>query len=238
MIYLRDRNLLFLKPRKTAGTSVEIALSCNAGPADIVTPLVLGDELTRRELGGQFPINWSDPAIERDYAEEVERHLDSAELNKTFFKYKTSRFFNHMRPKEVVEAASERFLLGSEVVTMRRHPYEVFASQVYYFMTYQKLETTFAKLADELANKVYTNVAYYGYQDRFLPRFVIRYEHLKEDLRQLEKDYDLDLISKLPLTKQGERADRRPARELLSDRQKEICYARNKPIFERFGYKP
>ncbi|MEX0921293.1 MAG: hypothetical protein WD489_11210 [Rhodovibrionaceae bacterium] len=236
MIYLRDRNLLFLKPRKTAGTSVEIALSRHAGPGDIVTPLVLGDELLRMELGGQFPINWSDPILERDYAEQVERHRDSAELNKTLFSLKSSRYVNHMNPRQIVEAASERFLLESEVVTMCRHPYEVFVSQVYYFMAYQKLEVSFTQLADELAHKVYTNVAYYGYRGRTLPRFVIRYEQMKEDMRQLEKDFDLDLLAKLPVTKKGKRADRRPAGELLTECQKEICYTRNKAIFERFGY--
>ena len=38
MIFLRAANLLFVKPHKTASTSVEIALSCMAGDGDIVTP--------------------------------------------------------------------------------------------------------------------------------------------------------------------------------------------------------
>ncbi len=236
MIYLRDRKLLFLKPRKTAGTSLEIALSCNAGPKDIVTPLVLGDELLRIERGGQFPVNWADPETERDYAVEVARNCRSDDLNRTLFVDKTARFSNHMIPKQVALTAGERFLLDAEVVTMCRHPYEVFVSQVYYFVAYRDLKTPFTELADELAPLVYTNVPYYGYKRRYLPRFVVRYEHLREDLRQLESDFGLDLLSKLPVTKKGARKDRRPAAELLTQAQKDICYERNRPIFERFGY--
>ena len=50
MIYLRDHNLLFLKPRKVGGTSFEIALSTFAGPRDIVTPITPSDEIGRAHV--------------------------------------------------------------------------------------------------------------------------------------------------------------------------------------------
>ena len=59
LLYLSKSNMLFLKPRKVAGTSFEIALSRSAGTADIVTPISLEDELIRTDQKGQLPINWS-----------------------------------------------------------------------------------------------------------------------------------------------------------------------------------
>lgn len=47
MIYLADRKLLLVKPMKLTGTSVEIALSCNAGGNDIVMPLMPEDKAVR-----------------------------------------------------------------------------------------------------------------------------------------------------------------------------------------------
>lgn len=58
VIHRKEHGLLFFKPKKTAGTSVEIALSCNAGPDDIVTPILPVEEAKRHGLGGQFPANW------------------------------------------------------------------------------------------------------------------------------------------------------------------------------------
>ena len=52
MLYLKEPNLIFVKSRKTAGTSVEIALSMSAQTGDIVTRLALPDELLRQKLGG------------------------------------------------------------------------------------------------------------------------------------------------------------------------------------------
>ena len=60
MIFLRAQNILFVKPHKTASTSVEIALSCGPGDDhDILTPLLPEDELKRAEAGGRPPQNWA-----------------------------------------------------------------------------------------------------------------------------------------------------------------------------------
>jgi hypothetical protein len=238
MIYLRDRGLLFLKPYKTAGTSLEIALSRHAGPEDVVTPVIAVDELKRLECGGQFPVNWADAEQEERFKTGILRFRRGEIVQPPKFEIRTSRFFNHMTPKEVAAVAGEDFLLDATVVTMCRHPYEVFVSQVYFFRSYRELDVGFAELAERLAPTIVTNVPFYGYKGRFLPKRVIRYEHLQEDLQALEKEQGLDLVAQLPQTKQGVRGDRRPAREILTRRQKEICYRRSKPIFERFGYEP
>lgn len=51
VIYLKERNLIFIEPREVAGTSFEIALSKYAMKHDIITPISPDDEATRRELG-------------------------------------------------------------------------------------------------------------------------------------------------------------------------------------------
>ena len=57
MIINHEYKFIFLKTRKVAGTSLEIALSkfCNQG--DIITPIVHEDELLRKKLGFQGPCN-------------------------------------------------------------------------------------------------------------------------------------------------------------------------------------
>lgn len=62
MIVSHANKYIFLKTRKTAGTSFEIALSKYAGPADILTPISADDEAVRSSLGYRGPQNYMLPS--------------------------------------------------------------------------------------------------------------------------------------------------------------------------------
>ena len=47
MIVSHEHKFIFLKTKKTAGTSIELALSQLCGPDDIITPLTQIDEALR-----------------------------------------------------------------------------------------------------------------------------------------------------------------------------------------------
>ena len=63
MILSHRYRFIFLKTGKTAGTSIEIALSEYCGAKDIITPIKPEDELTRRSLGFRGPQNYLDPDV-------------------------------------------------------------------------------------------------------------------------------------------------------------------------------
>lgn len=63
MIVSHRHRFIFLKTRKTAGTSVEIALSRVCGPDDVITPLPGRDERIRVESGGRPPQNYESPPL-------------------------------------------------------------------------------------------------------------------------------------------------------------------------------
>lgn len=64
MLVSHEHRFIFIKTRKTAGTSVEITLSRYCGPDDIVTPIAREDEEIRRELG-VVPRNYETPRHRR-----------------------------------------------------------------------------------------------------------------------------------------------------------------------------
>ena len=51
MIISHKHKFIFVKTRKTAGTSIEIGLSKFCGPEDIITPLAPRDNKMRDEAG-------------------------------------------------------------------------------------------------------------------------------------------------------------------------------------------
>ena len=86
MIVSHQHRFVFIKTRKTAGTSIEIALAEHCGPADIITPIDEVDEQIRRELGHRGPQNFEvrKPAsglgglISRLFGRNVVRHYNHA----------------------------------------------------------------------------------------------------------------------------------------------------------------
>ena len=58
MIMSHKHKFIFFKTRKTASTSIEIALSKYCGPDDIITNLPEPDEAIRKSLGHPGPQNW------------------------------------------------------------------------------------------------------------------------------------------------------------------------------------
>jgi hypothetical protein len=65
VIVSHEHGFVFMKTRKTAGTSVEIALSRVCGPDDVITPVTASDEALRREVGGRGPQHYESPPLER-----------------------------------------------------------------------------------------------------------------------------------------------------------------------------
>src|SRR5471032_1265859 len=71
MILSFRHRFLFVRARKVAGTSVEIALSTLCGQDDIAPPMIAVDERVRQDMGGHCG-NYSDnPVFERAYLEAV-----------------------------------------------------------------------------------------------------------------------------------------------------------------------
>ena len=65
MILSHEHRFIFLKTNKTAGTSIEIALSKFCGEKDVITPVVMEDEEIRSRLGYRGPQNYAAPL--KDY---------------------------------------------------------------------------------------------------------------------------------------------------------------------------
>lgn len=126
MIYLESPRILFIKPRKVAGTSFEIALSKFAKGGDIVTEISPDDEVVREQLGFQGAKNFS-------YSVKDFLSLDKKKLLKSFYERKMPRkFYNHISASELKVKLGDAVWDNSTKITIVRNPYERIVSQYYY----------------------------------------------------------------------------------------------------------
>lgn len=236
MIVSYARNFIFLKTRKTAGTTVEIALTPSCGPGDILTLITLEDELRRCGPNGIAARNYvADKSIESSISDAA--LAGNAETFRTL-KRKANRlgaFRNHMTAADLRQRLPQDFWRAAYKFTIERHPYEKVVSRAYW--------SARAPGAPDIAERIETavsdtraDVAIYSIDGAVAVDEILRQEHLEDDLRRVARKLDLSLPAELPKAKGRFRTDRRPAAEILSERQKRIVYERNAETFERMGY--
>lgn len=210
MIASYSKNFIFLKTRKTAGTSVEAVLSSWCSGKDVVTPFSAADEPFRQQLGGK-PMNY-----------------------KSWFGRK---YRNHATATEVKRANPELWNSAFKF-TIERHPYERVVSRAYWWM-HKYNRTDFDQEISRILEtpKWVSNSDIYCIDGKVAVDEVIIFDTLWPRLAEIAGTrWGCTLPDTLPRAKGSYRTDRRPAREILSERQKERIYEIERQTFDRFGF--
>ncbi len=98
MIISHEYKFIFLKTRKTVGTSIEIALSQFCGKKDVITPISRMDEVLREELSYRGPQNFRVPSSK-----------DAPEDGLSLSARRKIGYYNHMPAEQV------RSLIGTTI---------------------------------------------------------------------------------------------------------------------------
>ncbi|WP_395657832.1 hypothetical protein [Nocardioides sp.] len=197
MIVSHEHRLIFLKTRKTAGTSVEIALSRICGPDDTITRLTDEDEELRRSRGGRGP-----------------QHFESPPL--------PEKAFNHMPARGVRLVVGPDVWRDYFRFTIERNPWDLVVSQ--YYWRYRNEEAppfddfvrrpVVVKLADK-------NARIYRLRGEIAVDRVLRFESLASDLAELWAERGLPGSPELPHAKSHSRPAR-SYRELYTDETRDL----------------
>lgn len=216
MIVSHKHKFIFLKVTKTAGTSVEIALSQHCGDADVITPISAKDEEIRRALGYPGAQNYRLPFAK--YSRKDWRNV----LRK---RRRALRFYNHMPAAEARSQVGETVWNDYFKFCIERNPWDRTISQ--YFFRYRNADSrpSLSEFIESgnLERLKRTGFGVYSIDGEIAVDRVCSYENLEQDLEEVCKklpDHPGKLV--LPRAKSGIRTDRRHYRELFSpaDRQK------------------
>jgi hypothetical protein len=203
MIVSHKHKFIFVKTTKTAGTSIEIALSRHCGPADIITPISPEDEVMRLEAGGRPPQNYHVP-LRRLAASDWKRLLQT----------RTRRHFRNHNPASVIRHyVGEATWHSYYKFSIERDPFDKAISR-YYWSTKPPRPPLHDYLMEAPATQL-SNWHIYTIDNTIAVDFVIRYERLREDLEAVAGRIGLQGSLDLPRAKGGHREQRAHYSQML-----------------------
>jgi len=228
MIVSHRHRFIFLKTRKTAGTSIEVALSRVCGDDDIITPIAPEDEAVRGELGYRGPQN--DLVPFHRYRKRDWRRL--------LVKHRRARFYNHMR------AVDARALLGDEVwnsyfkFSFDRNPWDRMVS-AYFWIKFRtgNADLPFNEFLVQQRPYILSNYGIYSIDSRVAVDFVGRYETLVDDFNRALAQIGITEPLELPRLKAKARTDKRPYRELITPDEERFIASHCQAEIALMGYR-
>jgi len=228
MIISHKYKFIFLKTNKTAGTSIEIALSKFCGQKDIITPISPADERTRKDLGYQGPQNYLAPLW--DY-----RLRDLINLARN--KKRKVRYYKHMPAREVKQYIGNTVWDDYYKFCFERNPWDRVIS-LYYWRYKSEPRPTISEFLESDAPWALRKKGFelYSINREVVVDRVCLFENLKEELERIRVLLGLSGELLLPKTKSSYRKDKRHYRDILNYEEKEkIGKLFNKEI-SLYGY--
>jgi hypothetical protein len=191
MIVSHKHRFIFLKTKKTAGTSIELALSAVCGRDDIITPLAQPEDEPLRQ--GLAPQNWRRPGL----VPAAWRGM--AELFN--LSRKAVDFHEHIKAEKARRFLGERVWNSYFKFAVERNPWDRQVS--YWQFKMRKLGAKPMTLAEFLethhANLNSANI--YSLDGRLAVDHLVRYEHLAGDLDHVLSHLGIDARLDLPKAK-------------------------------------
>jgi len=215
MIISHRHRFVYVKTRKTASTSLEIALSRFCGPEDVITGIVAKDEEVRRRLGYPGP--------------QHEQVQDSAG--------RTLALVNHTPASVARDLLADRW--GEYFTfTIERNPFDRVISQYWWEVAALAEPPSLGEFLRSGRREVLSNWHLYADEDRPIVGYVGRYESLAESLATIAKRIGLPEAITLPeqRTKSEFRRDRRPWREVYTDDDRRLVETVCRRELDAFGY--
>lgn len=201
-----------MKTKRTAGTSLEIALSGICGPEDVITPITAPDEAERQRLGYRGPQNLCPPPRSPG------RRLADRALRR-----KTPLFRNHM-PAARIRALLPRSIWDTYFkFCFDRNPWDR-AISLYYWLGGQRRFDSIADFIRSGVERPLSNFDRYAIDGSVAVDRVFRYEDMKEALVQISRRLDLARPLALPdhRAKGASRSDRRHYRDVLTEEERDL----------------
>jgi Sulfotransferase family len=218
MIISHEHKFIFLKTRKTAGSSVELTLRRLCGPNDIIAPIGNIEEALQRESGydGRPPQHWR-----RHSWWQSPRPL----LQRYWFQVNPADygFYNHVPAKRARELLNDDKIWRSYFkFSFERNPWDRQVSAYYFRYRNKPRPPAFSDYMHRRRRAWINNYEIYSIDGDVCVDFVGRFENLAADLRKALKQVGVDFDQELPRAKADFRSRKKHYREYYDEETRGI----------------
>jgi hypothetical protein len=210
MVISHRYRFIFIKTRKTAGTSIEVLLSEVCAPTDVVTPIFphVEPHVARNHAGLWNPL----PELVDFGFRNARDVLDQLSKRKKFYNHIPARVARHRVPRRVWN--------GYYKFCVERNPWDKTLSH-YHMLRHRSggqltLEQYFAR-----GNFCFNYPEYTDADGALLVDDVVRFENLIPDLTRVFEHLDVPFDGRLPRAKSEYRADTSVAQNVLTTGQQD-----------------
>ncbi|MCF2906666.1 hypothetical protein L0666_16855 [Octadecabacter sp. CECT 8868] len=182
MILSHSLRLIFLKTRKVAGTSLEIALSAHCEDDDVITPFggrhtwEQADEDARQAFAGRGAQNYEVPESK---LRKLARRLRG--------KHAERNFWEHMSATDVRTRIAPAIWDEYCKVSIVRNPYDFAVSNYYWFSKTGRTDLSFTDFLEAEPNRLLVNRAIIDVDGAPATDVTLRYETLSNDVAALSE---------------------------------------------------
>lgn len=205
MIISHKYKYIFLKTNKTAGTSIEIALSKHCGPEDIITPISPEDEATRQKLGYRGPQNYQFSS------------------NDLIPESSSRKYYNHISAKEVKAHIGEDIWNNYYKFCFERNPWDRMISGYYW-----RCQTEPRPSISEFMQSDYPlllkkrGIGLYTIDGKIAVNRICRFENIQQEMESIRTTLRIPEELQLPRAKSRFRKDKRPYQEVLNETERDF----------------
>lgn len=219
MIISHKNKFIFIKNRKTGGSSLEVVLSKFCGKDDIITPLPFKEEQLRKEFGGLSHRNWMTPFEEYTEREWREMHnvFHRGHRMKTFIPV---RYWNHCGYENIMKYVNSDIWNSYFKFCFERNPWDKTLSFFWWKHPKRVLKSEdFSIFIERGKGLTLSDWTKYADISPVVDR-VFQYENIQEELRMLDECLHLNISNEMkncPRIHGTYRSDRRYWKEIISE---------------------
>lgn len=225
MIISHKHKFIFIKTHKTAGTSIEIALSKYCGEDDVITPIVVDDELIRKGLGYRGPQNCYAPLLK----------YTKRNWRKLILSGRRVKFFNHAPASFVKKYVDNDVWNSYYKFSFERNPWDKAVSWYYWVQKGKPYMSISDFIRAGWLNRI-KGFDLYSISGEIAVDRVCMFENLQDEIEILSSIIGLPEVPELPQAKTKIREDKRHYRDILEVEDREAI----SQVFSReitsFGY--
>lgn len=187
MIISHKHKFIFIKTAKTAGTSIEIALSKICGENDVITPISENDENYRKELGYRGKQNYNIP-----YST-----YSAIDVLKMIKNRKRLVYYNHISAEQVKKRISPEIWNSYYKFCFERNPFDKFIS-FYYWCGGEKVYPTIKNFIDAGMSGKVPGFDLYTIDSFPVVDKIYKFEEISEAIDDINQKLNLDDKISLP----------------------------------------